>query len=386
MAITVAAVGVIIIIITIPNQPAIYSLPPPPGARPASFAWGRGGAGLSRDPGWGDLGIDSRVCSPPSRRASPAELGRRVPRGRQGWREAGRSSRRRIRRRRRRRRSAAPGGGSSALSPETGPAGSERRRPGQRRRREGRAGRCARLAAPGAPTGPHPSAAPRPAAAPEEPVNRPRCSAPSRQPPPRRPEPPPRARGRWLPAPRAAELPPPPPARPPQVSRGPARGGRGRARRGGGVAPPWAPLQGPGPAGGRGAPCGAHTCCRGGASEEGPGVRAWGGVSPFPAPLARYCLPPLGLESVVIFWGAEGSYSLHPRCARRGQHFRKRNCSGENKGAAQGSRRRQQPGCRVRVAPQCPGPSRPGRTRALVITVLGRKREARTPDSPSAGT
>lgn len=100
---------------------------------------------------WEKLGIDPCVCSPFEPAHLPAGLGPRVPGGSQGGREAGRSGCRRIRRRRRRRRrSAAPGGGSSALSPETGPAGSERRRPGpekeeeRRSRRPVRSLRCSR--------------------------------------------------------------------------------------------------------------------------------------------------------------------------------------------------------------------------------------------------
>lgn len=188
------------------------------------------------------------------------------------------------------------------LSLETGPAGRERRQRRRRRRgpardRSGRRsapeGRAA--AAPGpppsslAPPGSHPAAAP--AAAPGEGrATRPTCCALARPPPPppRRPEPPPRTPGTGSPAPHAAErlqVSGSAPSGLPSLRRAPAAG--------------WAPPQVP--------------------SLSAPAPPARPGAA---------CHP-------------RGAGQRRPPCW---QHFRKRNWSRENKGAAPGALARR-PGC-----------------------------------------
>lgn len=140
-----------------------------------------------------------------------------------------------------------------------------------------------------APSAPHPSVPPRPpAAAPEEPATLPRWCAPPRQSPPGRPELPPRARGRWLSAPRAAEL----HRRPQQVSQAWLVGGE-RARRGRPGSHTLASPAGDQPRRPTEIPrrC-AHLLSGEEASEEKPRA-GYVCVSPFPAPLARGSLPPL---------------------------------------------------------------------------------------------
>lgn len=235
---------------------------------------------------------------------------------------------RRIRRRRRRR-SAAPGGRSSALSPETGPAGGERRQrqggPGSRGGAGAGAGeKVARRVRSSSAVGRHTRsasvrAAPRPArrsprGESEPPARDGAYRTDSRHP----------GAPRRRPARRGQD-----PLRPAQLSavaaagesvRG-ALGGRGRP-----AAPP-----GP-PRGGRAAPAlrQAHL-----PSGKGPG-RAWRCLRPLPRSPAAAPSLPWAPVSVVIFVGCWGRLPPVPRRAGRGQHFRKRNWSRENKGAAQG--------------------------------------------------
>lgn len=330
-------------------------------------------------------GLASRSPLSPSRSSSPAGLSREVPGDAQGGREAGRSRRRRIRCRRRRR-SAAPGGGSAALSPETGPAGSERRRPGSRSGRrtrrsgEGRTGGCARLAVPGRPTRTASRRRASPAAAPEEPATRRRWCAPRRQPPPRRPESPPRAGERCLPAPPAAKR----HLRPQQVSP-PRPTGRERARPGVGGRQPHPVLARWGPAGPQDPepPSGAHTCCLGrGLQRRGPEGRRVR-ESRFPAPRPCSSLPPLLFGVDCHLYGVLGVAAARTPSAF-GSSSTSANVTGigKTKALPQGAlawRPRPPEGVQVagglRVGPQCPGPSRPGLTRARATNILGRKEE-----------
>lgn len=188
-----------------------------------------------------------------------------------------------------------------------------------------------------APPAPHPSVPPRPpAAAPEESATLPRWCAPPRQPPPGRPELPPRARGRWLSAPRAAEL----PRRPQQVSQawlvGRERDRRGRPGSHTLASPagdqPRRPIESPTPA--------RTPAVRGGGFRGEAPSRVCVRVSVSSPTGPRLPPSPPLLCRLSSSWGAGRGYSRHPRRAGRRQHFRKRNWSRENKGAAPGSPRR----------------------------------------------
>lgn len=157
----------------------------------------------------------------------------------------------------------------------------------------------------------------------------------------------------------------------------------GNALGGGGpAATPWPPPQGTGPAAGPGVPLRrVHLLPGEGASEQprGSACVRLSVSSPTGPPLPP---SPRLLCRSSSSGGAGGGYRRHPRRAGRRQHFRKRNWSRENKGAAPGSPRRAPAaageGGWVRLGPQYPGPSRPRPTRALAVNILERKEEAKT--------
>lgn len=103
--------------------------------------------------------------------------------------------------------------------------------------------------------------------------------------------------------------------------------------------PPWPPPPRTGPAGGRVGTSAAHTCCRERGFGAGARSSACAAVSAR-ASLARRSLPPSLPRlpcRVSSLWGAGGGCRLRPQRAPCWQHFRKRNWSRENKGAAQGA-------------------------------------------------
>lgn len=188
-----------------------------------------------------------------------------------------------------------------------------------------------------APPAPHPSVPPRPpAAAPEEPATLLRWCPPPRQPPPGRPELPPRARGRWLSAPRAAEL----HRRPQQVSQAWLVGGGTRSAGAARQPRPGLPGRGPAPPPDRDPTPVRTPAVRGGGLRGEAPSRVCVSVSVSSPTGPRLPPSPPLLCRLSSSWGAGGGYGRHPRRAGRRQHFRKRNWSRENKGAAPGSPRR----------------------------------------------